>query len=131
DGMPRLTIYADEQPGVTLEDIWTDIRPLHNLSSERVGYPTQKPLELLERVIRASTDEGDLVLDCFSGSGTAAVAAERLGRRWIANDAGKLALYLTQRRLLSVSASGNGKSAPTPRPFDLCTAGMYDNSLLE
>jgi site-specific DNA-methyltransferase (adenine-specific)/adenine-specific DNA-methyltransferase len=104
---------------------------MHNLSSERVGYPTQKPLELLERIIRASTDEGDLVLDCFAGSGTAAVAAERLGRRWIANDAGKLAIYLTQRRLLATSASDNRKSPSSPRPFDLCTAGMYDNSLLE
>jgi DNA modification methylase len=136
DGMPRLKIYADEQPGVTLQDIWTDIRPLHNLSSERVGYPTQKPVELLERIIRASTDEGDLVLDCFSGSGTTAVAAERLGRRWLANDAGKLAIYLTQRRLLSASpsakTSSNGKAAAgNPKPFDLCTAGMYDNSLLE
>jgi site-specific DNA-methyltransferase (adenine-specific)/adenine-specific DNA-methyltransferase len=131
DGMPRLKIYAEEQPGVTLQDIWTDIKPMHNLSSERVGYPTQKPLELLERIIRASTDEGDLVLDCFAGSGTAAVAAERLGRRWIANDAGKLAIYLTQRRLLATSASDNRKSPSSPRPFDLCTAGMYDNSLLE
>jgi DNA modification methylase len=87
DGVPQLKRYADEQPGVTLQDMWTDIRPMHNLSSERVGYPTQKPVELLERIIRASTDEGDLVLDCFSGSGTTAVAAESLNRRWIANDA--------------------------------------------
>lgn len=130
-GVPQLKRYADEQPGVTLQDIWTDIKPMHNLSSERVGYPTQKPLELLERIIRASTDEGDLVLDCFAGSGTAAVAAERRGRRWIANDAGKLAIYLTQRRLLSTSASDKEKSPSSPRPFDLCTAGMYDNSLLE
>lgn len=131
-GVPQLKRYADEQPGVTLQDIWTDIKPMHNLSSERVGYPTQKPLELLERLIRASTDEGDLVLDCFAGSGTTAVAAERLDRRWIANDAGRLAIYLTQRRLLSGRASTNGKEAETlPKPFDLCTAGLYDNSLLE
>jgi site-specific DNA-methyltransferase (adenine-specific)/adenine-specific DNA-methyltransferase len=131
NGVPRLKRYTDDAPGVQLQDIWTDIKPMHNLSSERVGYPTQKPLELLERIIRASTDEGDLVLDCFAGSGTAAVAAERLGRRWIANDAGKLAIYLTQRRLLATSASDNRKSPSSPRPFDLCTAGMYDNSLLE
>ena len=130
DGVPQLKRYADEQPGVTLQDIWTDIRPMHNLSSERVGYPTQKPLELLERIIRASTDEGDLVLDCFSGSGTTAVAAERLGRRWIANDAGKLAIYLTQRRLLSGITSAQSKpsskgkvASANPAPFDLCTAG--------
>jgi DNA modification methylase len=138
DGVPQLKRYADEQPGVTLQDIWTDIKPMHNLSAERVGYPTQKPLELLERIIQASTDDGDLVLDCFSGSGTTAVAAEKLGRRWIANDAGKFAIYLTQRRLLSASAASNSKrgnnakaASAAQRPFDLCTAGMYDNSLLE
>lgn len=139
DGVPQLKRYADEQPGVTLQDMWTDIRPMHNLSSERVGYPTQKPVELLERIIRASTDEGDLVLDCFSGSGTTAVAAESLNRRWIANDAGKLAIYLTQRRLLSGATSKSGKAASNGKaakiaaiqPFDLCAAGMYDNGLLE
>jgi hypothetical protein len=96
-----------------------------------VGYPTQKPEALLKRIIETSTDEGDLVLDCFAGSGTTARVAERLGRRWIANDAGKLAIYLTQRRLLSGAASSNRKNAALPAPFDLCTAGMYDNSLLE
>jgi len=78
------------------------------------------------------------VLDCFSGSGTTAVAAERLGRSWIVNDSGKLAIYLSQRRLFSDAAAtdnkggSNGKTpAPTLRPFELCSAGMYDNALLE
>src|SRR5205085_1290323 len=67
DGVPRLKQYADEQPGVPLQDLWTDIRPLHNLARERTGYPTQKPEQLLTRIIKASSDEGDLVLDCFVG----------------------------------------------------------------
>jgi len=131
NGVPRLKRYLDESLGQPLHDLWVDILPIVSWSSERVGYPTQKPLALLQRIIRASTDEGDLVLDCFSGSGTTALAAENLRRRWIANDAGKLAIYLTQRRLLSRSASDNGKNMTLPGPFDLCTAGMYDNSLLE
>src|SRR5581483_1233011 len=130
NGVPRLKRYLDESLGQPLHDLWTDILPIVSWSSEGVGYPTQKPVALAERIIRASTDEGDLVLDCFSGSGTTAVAAERLGRRWIANDAGKLAIYLTQRRLLA-TITEDVKSSSSPCPFDLCTAGMYDNSLLE
>lgn len=137
-GWPRLKQYLTEMEGVALQDVWTDIPPLNSQAEERVGYPTQKPVALVQRIIEASTDKGDLVLDCFSGSGTTAVVAESLNRRWIANDAGKLAIYLTQRRLLSSAANTNrksssGKSGQTLglQPFDLCTAGMYDNSLLE
>jgi DNA modification methylase len=135
-GQPRLKQYLDEMEGVALQDVWVDIPPLNSQAEERVGYPTQKPDALVRRILGASTDEGDLVLDCFSGSGTTAVVAESMNRRWIANDAGKLAIYLTQRRLLSDLASrkrrANRKSAaPEVRPFDLCTSGLYDNSLLE
>jgi DNA modification methylase len=138
-GQPRLKQYLDEMDGVALQDVWVDIPPLNSQAEERVGYPTQKPDALVRRILNASTDEGDLVLDCFSGSGTTAVVAESMNRRWIANDAGKLAIYLTQRRVLSGVGSKNGKAgsngktakAPSPQPFDLCTAGMYDNRLLE
>nr|MBK7065949.1 site-specific DNA-methyltransferase [Deltaproteobacteria bacterium] len=81
DGMPMFKRFADKQPGVPLQDLWLDLRPLHNLTQERVGYPTQKPEALLERIIKASSNEGDLVLDCFCGSGTTAATAEKLGRR--------------------------------------------------
>ena len=127
-GVPQLRRFADEQPGVPLQDVWTDIKPMHNLSQERTGYPTQKPEALLERVIRASSDEGDLVLDCFAGSGTTPAVAQRLGRRWVAVDCGKLAIYITQRRLLA----SNGAATPlTPVSFELCTAGLYDKDLVE
>jgi site-specific DNA-methyltransferase (adenine-specific)/adenine-specific DNA-methyltransferase len=132
DGMPRRKDYPEDLPGMALQDVWNDIRPMHNLSRDRLGYPTQKPPALLDRIIRTSTDEGDLVLDCFSGSGTTAEVAERLGRRWIVNDVGKLAVYITQRRLLSM-LEGKGRRAKTiePKPFELCSAGLYDNELVD
>ena len=74
--MPRLKQYPEDLPGVVIQDVVTDIRPIHNLATERRGYPTQKPLALLERIIAASTDEGDVVLDPFAGCGTSIVAAE-------------------------------------------------------
>jgi DNA modification methylase len=125
DGTPRLDglkIYLDETAGGSvLGTVWTDVPRIGNTSSERVDYPTQKPEALLERIINVATNVGDLVLDCFVGSGTTATVADRLLRRWIAVDSGKLAMYTTQRRLLSGDSQG----------FDLCTAGLYDNDLLE
>ncbi|MCG7843985.1 MAG: site-specific DNA-methyltransferase, partial [Methanomassiliicoccales archaeon] len=86
DGMPRLKQYMDDMPGVPLQDVITDVRPIHNLADERMGYPTQKPLALLERIINASSNPGDVVFDPFCGCGTAVVGAEKLGRRWIGID---------------------------------------------
>ena len=99
-GMPVYKRYLDEQPGVPLQDIWTDIR-LHSGSKERLGYPTQKPVALLERIVTASSNEGDLVLDPFCGCGTTIEAAERLGRRWIGIDITYLAID-----------QGNGRGDP-------------------
>ncbi len=98
-GMPRLKQYADEMPGVTLQDVWTDIRPIHNLSRERLGYPTQKPEALLERIIEASSNPGDVVLDPFCGCGTAIAVAERFERKWIGIDITHLAVALMKHRL--------------------------------
>ena len=98
-GMPRLKQYADEMPGVALQDIWTDVRPIHNLSQERLGYPTQKPEALLERIVLASSDAGDVVLDPFCGCGTAVAVAERLKRKWIGIDITHLAVALMKHRL--------------------------------
>ncbi len=78
--MPRLKQFPQDLPGVPLQDVIADIRPLHNLSAERLGYQTQKPEPLLERVIQASSSEGDTVLDPFCGCGTAIAVAERLKR---------------------------------------------------
>lgn len=97
--VPRLKRYLDQQEGSPIGDTWTDIHPIQAGSSEGMGYPTQKPLSLLERVICASSNPDDLVLDPFCGCGTAVVAAEKLGRRWIGIDITYLAIDIMCRRL--------------------------------
>jgi site-specific DNA-methyltransferase (adenine-specific) len=98
-GTPYLVRYLDEQKGVATPSIWTDIPPINSQAQERLGYPTQKPEALLERIINASSNKGDLVLDPFSGCGTAVIAAQRLGRRWIGIDITHLAITLMKKRL--------------------------------
>ncbi len=98
-GVPRLRQYPEDLPGVPLQDVLTDIRPMHNLAAERLGYPTQKPLALLERIISASSNEGDVVLDPFCGCGTAVHAAEKLKRRWIGIDITHLSVSLIEKRM--------------------------------
>lgn len=98
-GVPRLKRYVDDAPGVQLQDVWTDINRLDAHSDERVGFETQKPLELLERLILASSDPGDLVLDPFAGSGTTLVMAERLGRSWMGAECSILASSIALARV--------------------------------
>ncbi|WP_243444772.1 DNA methyltransferase [Sphingosinicella humi] len=95
----RLKRYLDEAKGLPLQALWDDIPPINSRAQERLGYPTQKPLALLERIIAASSNEGDLVLDPFCGCGTAVHAAEKLGRRWIGIDVTHLAISLIERRM--------------------------------
>jgi len=98
-GTPRLKTYLDQLPGVAVHDVWTDVEPINAAAAERLGYPTQKPEALLERIIRASSNEGDLVLDPFCGCGTTIAVAERLHRRWIGIDITHLAMTLMRHRL--------------------------------
>jgi site-specific DNA-methyltransferase (adenine-specific) len=91
--------YLDEMKGRPVDTVWDDIAPVGAQAAERLGYPTQKPLSLLERIVAASSNPGDVVLDAFCGSGTALVAAQRLGRRWIGMDAAPAAVALAARRL--------------------------------
>ncbi len=97
--MPQQIRYLDESKGVPIQEVITDIRPLGARAKERLSYPTQKPLALLERIILASSNEGDLVLDPFCGCGTANAAAHKLGRRWIGIDITHLATSLQKYRL--------------------------------
>jgi len=99
NGVPRLKVYLDEAPGMALQDVWDDIQALRSWHQERLGYQTQKPEALLERIIRASSNEGDLVLDPFCGCGTTVSVAERLKRRWIGIDITHLAIALIKHRL--------------------------------
>lgn len=98
-GMPRYKRYLDEVKGIALQDVWTDIFPIGAQASERLGYPTQKPEALLERIIRASSNESDWVLDPFCGCGTTVAVAERLNRSWVGIDITALAINLIKRRL--------------------------------
>jgi DNA modification methylase len=104
-GIPELKRYLDEQPGVPLQDLWTDLDPINAKAAERLGYPTQKPVSLLERIIEGSSDPGDVVLDPFCGCGTTIAAAERLKRKWIGIDLTALAISLIKSRLTAMGAS--------------------------
>lgn len=118
--MPRLKRYLDEMSGTPISDLWDDIPPINSQSKERVDYPTQKPEALIERILRTSSEPGDLVVDCVCGSGTTAVVAENLGRRWITSDLGRFAIHTTRKRLLSLADL---------QPFVVQNLGKYERQL--
>jgi DNA modification methylase len=120
--VPRYKRYLDEMPGVALGDSWDDIPPINSQAQERLGYPTQKPEALLERIIKASSSEGDLVLDPFCGCGTAIAVAERLKRRWIGIDITYLAINLVQRRLRDAFGKDLTPYEVIGAPTDLASA---------
>lgn len=99
DGMPQYKRYREQLKGLAVGDIWDDLNRINPVGSERLGYPTQKPLALLERIVSASSNEGDLVLDPFCGCGTTVHAAQKLHRQWIGIDVTHLAVSLVERRL--------------------------------
>ena len=113
-GMPSYKRFLDEMPGVPLQDLWIDIGPVGPKTRERIGYPTQKPLALLDRIIRVSSNEGDVVLDPFCGCATALVAADRLQRQWVGIDLSPLAAKLVHKRLLD---DAPGKDADVGKLF--------------
>ena len=129
----RIKRYLEEAlaMGRPVDDVW-DIDKINNSSKEHTGYPTQKPELLLERIISASSKAGDLVLDAFAGSGTTCAVAEKLNRRWIGIDCGKLSIYTIQKRLLNLRTHiGNKGAALKAKPFTLYNAGLYDFSRLK
>ena len=118
--VPRLKRYLEESASKALGDVWIDIPPVNSQASERVSYPTQKPEALLGRIVNLTTQEGDLVLDCVCGSGTTAVVAEKLQRRWVAADLGRFAIHTTRKRMLSIRGV---------RPFVVQNLGKYERQL--
>lgn len=100
NGRPRYKNYADEYKGRDIGNLWDDVNPLSSNSNERVGYPTQKPEALIERIIQMASNEGSIVADFFMGSGTTGAVAEKLGRKWIMSDLGKPACMITRKRLI-------------------------------
>ena len=134
-----LSIDRLKERGKNPDDVWSTIFPVQGNSIENTNYPTQKPEALLERIILASSNPGDLVMDIFAGSGTTAAVAEKLGRRWIVCDFGKHAIYTMQKRMLRIgeskalgSAEGgikkNQKYGKPPKPFCVVSTGAYDFS---
>lgn len=98
-GNPRRKIYFDKSNGIPVQDVWTGMRDAHNQNIRITGYPTEKPPELLERIVASSSNEGDMVLDCFVGSGTTLAVAEKLGRGWVGMDSTVTAIETTSKRL--------------------------------
>lgn len=118
--VPHRKYYLDEGKGVPVQSLWDDIPNLQASDSERTGYATQKPEALLRRIIEASSEPGDLVVDLFCGSGTTAAVAEKLGRRWIVGDLGRFAVHTTRKRLLSIA---------DVRPFVVQNLGKYERQV--
>ena len=129
DGTLEKRLYLDEQLGIAVDSIWSDAKALTHDGRERVNYPTQKPESLLERIIKVSSSEGDLVADFFCGSGTTAAVAEKLGRKWIATDLGKFALHTTRKRMIGVQRQlkADGKDY---RAFTILNLGKYERAHL-
>jgi site-specific DNA-methyltransferase (adenine-specific) len=122
--VPREKRFIDEQEGVPISSVWTDVSPINAVAQERLGYPTQKPVALLERIVAASSNPGDVVLDPFCGCGTAIHAAERLGRRWIGIDVTHLSIALIERRLRDAFPGIEARYTVEGTPKDL--AGALD-----
>ena len=138
---PNIEYLKDEVTGKEfrwsfMHDVWDDIGMISTNGFERTGYPTQKPEELLSRIIETSTEENDLIIDCFAGSGTTGSVAEKYKRRWIICDFGKHAVYTMQKRILRIAESNKlGKDVSegekykqAPQPFCVVSTGAYDFS---
>ena len=123
--VPMQKKYLEESKGVQLGTWWDDISMIRGWSSEKSGYKTQKPEALLERIIQASSNEGDLVADFFVGSGTTAAIAEKLGRKWVATDLGKFGIHTTRKRLIQVQRDLKATGKPF-RAFEVLNLGRYE-----
>lgn len=119
-GLPYVKRYYEDSKGNVAEDIWLDIIPLNPMAKERAGYETQKPEALLDRIIRASSNESDLVADFFAGSGTTGAVAEKLGRRWIMCELGKVGIQVTRARMVEQTA----------KPFLIENIGNYQREMI-
>ena len=118
-------IYLDELEGDIVDDVWDDVNPVNSMAKERVNYPTQKPAALLERIIKSSTNEADLIADFFCGSGTTLTVAEELGRKWIGSDLGKFAIHTSRKRMIKIQRElkDSGKDY---RAFEILNLGKYE-----
>ena len=113
----RVKKYYDGTQSFIVPNVWDDLPPVNSQAKELTGYPTQKPEGLLERIIKASSNPDDLVLDCFCGSGTTVAVSEKLKRRWITCDLGRFAIHTARKRLLAI---------PDLKPFQVSNLGKYE-----
>lgn len=127
-GYVRQKLFLEDSKGAPLQDIWSDITSLSGAHNERLGYETQKPEALLERIIRVSTHHDDLIADFFAGSGTTAAVAEKLGRKWIATDLGKFGIHTTRKRLIGVQRELKAADKPF-RAFEVLNLGRYERQV--
>ncbi len=118
-------IFLDEYQGQPVQNLWTDIFVINPVAHERLDYPTQKPEALIERIIESSSCEGDIIADFFSGSGTTAAVAEKLGRKWIVSDLGKFAIHTTRKRMIGVQREFKA-SGKDYRAFEILNLGKYE-----
>jgi hypothetical protein len=125
DGAIRLKMYLDESPGLRVQDIWLDIGKVEAASLENLGYDTQKPEDLLGRIVETSSNQGDLVADFFCGSGTTMAVAEKLGRKWIGCDLGRFAIHVSRKRLIDVQRELKAAGKPY-RSFEILNLGKYE-----
>ena len=127
NGKKRLIRYLDEEKGEAVSTFWIDIPEVNSMAVERVDYPTQKPEALIERIIKASSNENDIVADFFVGSGTTCAVAEKLGRKWIGTDLGKFSIHTTRKRMVQVQRQlkADGKDF---RAFEILNLGKYERA---
>lgn len=123
--VPAQKRYLDEMPGVPLQDLWLTVNSVQPQAVERLGYDTQKPELLLDRIVSLGSNEGDLIADFFCGSGTTAAVAEKLGRKWIVTDLGKFAIHTTRKRMIGVQR-GLKAEGKNYRAFEILNLGKYE-----
>jgi site-specific DNA-methyltransferase (adenine-specific)/adenine-specific DNA-methyltransferase len=125
DAMPLKKQYFEDMDGVKVGTLWDDVFPVNSQAKEKADYPTQKPEALLERIMLASSNPGDLVADFFGGSGTTAAVAEKHGRKWITTDLGKFGIHITRKRLIQVQRDLKAGGKPF-RAFEVLNLGRYE-----
>jgi adenine-specific DNA-methyltransferase len=126
NGNPRRKVYLDQSKGVPVQDIWLDYLDVNNQNTCLTGYPTEKNLDMLKRIIETSSNPGDLVLDCFAGSGTTLVAAEELGRQWIGVDIGEEAIKIIQDRFVNGTKPIGDYVSRRKKKNDFASQSLFD-----
>jgi adenine-specific DNA-methyltransferase len=134
NGNPRRKVYLDQSEGIALQDIWLDYLDINNQNTHTTGYPTEKNIDMLKRIILASSNENDLVMDCFAGSGTTLVAANELNRSWIGVDIGNEAIKVIINRFQNgtqtLDEHISNKKEPKPKMLNLFSVQENDNQII-